>query len=78
MMDVFKRKREYILKGKRQAMYNRVNFTLDKMTSEFDRILSNYLPKFEEQPQQVNLKLPKLKKIKEEPQKMKLPKLKKV
>ena len=37
-----------------------------------------YLPKFEEQPQQVNLKLPKLKKIKEEPQKMKLPKLKKV
>ena len=78
MMDVFKRKREYILKGKRQAMYNRVNFTLDKMTSEFDRILNNYLPKFEEQPQQVNLKLPKLKKIKEEPQKMKLPKLKKV
>ena len=59
-------------------MYNRVNFTLDKMTSEFDRILNNYLPKFEEQPQQVNLKLPKLKKIKEEPQKMKLPKLKKV
>tara|TARA_R110002020_G_scaffold65082_5_gene172076 strand:- start:1208 stop:1504 length:297 start_codon:yes stop_codon:yes gene_type:complete len=79
MVDVFKRKRDYMLKAKRQAMYNRVNFTLDKMTSEFNRILDNYLPKFEEQPQQVNLKLPKLKKIEnEEPQKMKLPKLKKV
>jgi hypothetical protein len=68
-----------MLKAKRQAMYNRVNFTLSKMTNEFERILNNYLPKFEEQPQQVKLNLPKLKKVgSEEPQKMKLPKLKKV
>jgi hypothetical protein len=79
MMDVFKRKKDYMLKAKRQAMYNRVNFTLSKMTNEFERILNNYLPKFEEQPQQVKLNLPKLKKVgSEEPQKMKLPKLKKV
>jgi len=79
MVDVVKRKRDYAMKAKRQAMHNRVNFTLDKMTTEFSRILNNYLPKFEEQPQQVNLKLPKLKKIGEEkPQKIKLPKLKKV
>ena len=79
MMDVFKRKKDYMLKAKRQAMYNRVNFTMDKMTKDFGKILDRYLPKFEEQPQQVNLKLPKLKKVKtDEPQKMKLPKLKKV
>ena len=26
MMDVFKKNREYTMKAKRQAMYNRVNF----------------------------------------------------
>ena len=52
---------------------------MDKMTVEFGRILSNYLPKFEEQPQQVDLKLPKLKKISnDKPVELKLPKLKKV
>ena len=65
--------------GKRQAMYNRVNFSMDKMTKEFGKILSKYLPKFEEQPQQVNLKLPQLKKVGDKkPTQMKLPKLKKV
>ena len=65
--------------GKRQAMYNRVNFSMDKMTKNFDKILSKYLPKFEEQPQQVNLKLPQLKKVGDKkPTQMKLPKLKKV
>ena len=50
-----------------------------KMTKEFHEILNKYLPKFEEQPQQVDLKLPKLKKVDSpKPEKMKLPKLKKV
>ena len=68
------------MKAKKQAMYNRVNFSMDKMTKEFIKILDKYLPKFEEQPQQVNLNLPKLKKVgdKSEPSKLKLPKLKKV
>jgi hypothetical protein len=52
---------------------------MDKMTKEFGKILSKYLPKFEEQPQQVNLKLPQLKKVGDKkPTQMKLPKLKKV
>mgnify|MGYP001179821917 CR=1 FL=1 len=52
------------------------------------KILDKYLPSFEEQPQQVNLKLPTLKKVGDEPtgekvvakslEKIKLPKLKKV
>jgi hypothetical protein len=46
----------------------------------FEVILDKYLPKFEEQPTPVDLKLPKLKKVgevKEKP-KIELPKLKKV
>ncbi len=79
MMDVFKNIRKYNLKSKRQTMYNKVNFSMDKMTREFTKILNRYLPKFEEQPQQVDLKLPKLKKAgAPTPQKMQLPKLKRV
>ena len=52
------------------------------MDKKFENILDDYLPKFVEQAQPVNLKLPKLKKVGEEkpaePTKMKLPKLKKV
>jgi len=65
--------------AKKQSMYNRVNFSMDKMTKDFGKILDKYLPKFEEQPQQVNLKLPKLKKVGgDKPKEIKLPKLKKV
>jgi len=79
MMDVFKNNRKYNMMAKKQAMYNRVNFSMDKMTKDFGKILDRYLPKFEEQPQQVDLKLPKLKKVGDtKPQSMKLPKLKKV
>ena len=46
---------------------------------EFENILNKHLPNFEEQPQAVNLKLPKLKKVGQTaPSKIKLPKLKKV
>ena len=79
MLDVFKKNREYTLKAKKQAMHNRVNFSMNKMNLEFSRILNNYLPKFEEQPKEVSLRLPKLKKVSEKkPTEMKLPKLKKV
>ena len=79
MKDVFKNNRKYNMMAKRQSMYNKVNFSMEKMTKVFDRILNRYVPKFEEVPQQVNLKLPKLKKVSsEEPKKLKLPKLKKV
>ena len=52
---------------------------MNKMTQIFEKILDNYLPKFEEQPQAVNLKLPKLKKVDSgKAEKINLPKLKKV
>ena len=57
---------------------NRDKFSLSKMVSKLDEIMENYL---KDVPQQVNLALPKLKKVSEEKSnkpKVKLPKLKKI
>jgi len=55
---------------------NRNKFTLSKMTEKFDKIISQIIDKV---PSQVQLKLPKLKKLgSSEPATIKLPKLKKV
>jgi len=79
LKDVFKNYRKYALNAKKLGMYNRNKFSMKAMTKKFESILNQHLPKFEEQPQQVKLILPKLKKVgSAEPQKLKLPKLKKV
>jgi len=79
MMKVFKEYKNYTLPAKRLAIGNR-SFSLKNMNKKFEEILNKYLPKFEEQPKQVSLKLPKLKRVeaKKEMPKLKLPKLKKV
>lgn len=82
LKTVFKSKKNFTFKAKKLGMFNRVNFSLSSMDKKFAIILDKHLPKFQEQAQAVNLKLPKLKKVGEnkptEPTKMKLPKLKKV
>jgi len=79
LLDIYKNKRKYNLNAKKLTMANRTKFSLNNMTKKFSDILDKYLPKFEEQPQQVNLKLPKLKKVGDDkPKKIQLPKLKKV
>jgi len=79
LKDVFKNYRKYALNAKKLGMYNRTKFSMKAMTKKFESILDQHLPKFEEQPQQVKLNLPKLKKVgSAEPSKIKLPKLKKV
>jgi len=80
LKEVYKNYSKYILKGKKQGIVNRTKFSLDAMTIKFEEILDKHLPKLKAPPQQVNLKLPKLKKVGEtkEPPKLKLPKLKKV
>ena len=82
LKSIFKSKKNFTFKAKKLAMYNRVSFSLDNMNKKFETMLDNYLPKFQEQAQSVNLKLPKLKKVGDdkpaEPTKMKLPKLKRV
>ena len=79
LLDIYKNKRKYSLNAKKLTMFNRTTFSLDNMTRKFSGILDKYLPKFEDSPQQVDLKLPKLKKVGDDkPKKIQLPKLKKV
>ena len=80
LKEIFDNYSKYVVKSKRLAIKNKTKFSLDAMTKKFEEILDKYLPKFEEQPQQVNLKLPKLKKVSSisEAPKIQLPTLKKV
>ena len=80
LKDVFDNYSKYEVKGKKLAIKNEMKFSLDAMTKKFEEILDKYLPKFENQPTPVDLKLTKLKKVgevKEKP-KIELPTLKKV
>ena len=78
MKEVFNNYDEYKIKAKKLAIVNKTKFTLSDMTKKLDEILTKYLPKFEVQPQKVDLKLPTLKKVSEPKQNLGLPKLKKV
>jgi len=80
LKEVFDNYSKYVVKGKKLAIKNQTKFSLDAMTKKFEEILDKHLPKFEEQPQKVDLKLPKLKKVGSvsELPKIQLPKLKKV
>ena len=80
LKNVFDNYSKYTVKAKKLAIVNQTKFSLDAMTKKFEGILDKYLPKFEEQPQQVKLNLPKLKKVSSisEAPKIQLPKLKKV
>jgi glycosyltransferase involved in cell wall biosynthesis len=60
-MDVFEKYKNYQEKAKRLAFRNKQNFSLDKMTEALNELLIKYTPAF---PKQVELKLPKLTKIK--------------
>jgi len=76
MKDVFKNYKKYWEKSRKQTQYLKDNWSFDKMTES----LNLALPKVEQAPQTVGLKLPKLKKSENQsqPQGLKLPKLKKV
>ena len=68
---------KYVTKAKKQSIVNKSKFSLEQMTKTLGDILDKHLPKFEEQPQKVDIKLPTLKKV-SKPKKVELPKLKKV
>tara|TARA_R110000765_G_scaffold175104_2_gene279812 strand:+ start:110 stop:1456 length:1347 start_codon:yes stop_codon:yes gene_type:complete len=80
LKDVFDKYNKYEVKGKKLAIVNNTKFSLDGMTKKFEEILDKHLPKFDEPPKAVNLKLPKLKKVNSvsEAPKIQLPKLKRV
>jgi hypothetical protein len=60
LKDVFEKYKEYLVKGKRQGHYARTNFSYEKMQELVEDILDKNIPEF---PKQIELKLPKLKKI---------------
>ena len=76
MKDIFKNYRKYSNNSMKLGKINQSLFSLKKMTAELGKILDNYVPDF---PKEVELKLPKLKKVGEqEKPKLNLPKLKRV
>ena len=78
LRDMFENYKKYRDLAKRQGYYSRTNFSFEKMKEKLDKVLKE---KTSGIPKQVELKLPKLKKIREnktELPKLELPKLKKV
>ena len=61
MKDCFGNYEKYLIKAKQLQMYTRTQFNYEKMRDRLDEILT---PLVESVPQQVELKLPKLKKVK--------------
>ena len=68
LKDVFENYKNYTEKAKRQAYKSKNEFSWDKMKEKIDSLLIQYVPEF---PKEIELTLPKLKKIE-------LPKLQKI
>ena len=60
LMDVWKNYDKFLPKSKKQGLRNFDNFSLDGMKQKFESMLDRYLPTFA---QQVEIKLPDLKKV---------------
>ena len=71
MLDVFKKYDKYKIRGKKQMIVNRENFSFEAMKTKLIDMVESMMGDI---PKMVELKLPTLKK---EPTKLKLPKLKK-
>ncbi len=76
MKDVYKNYKKYTSNSMKLGKVNESLFSLKRMTKELGKILDNYVPDF---PKEVELKLPKLKKVGQKVKpKIELPKLKRV
>jgi glycosyltransferase involved in cell wall biosynthesis len=67
MMNIFKNQPKYLINAKKQSIVSKT-FSLDNMTKKFDEIINTihldaWREYYEEQPQEVKLQLPKLKKV---------------
>jgi len=76
LKDVFENYKGYAEKAKRQGFQSRTKFSFDAMKEKLNSLFTEKIPEF---PKQVQLQLPKLKKVGEsETPQLQLPKLKKV
>ena len=62
MKELHKNYTKYQVKIKETSYMNKQKFSLDSMTKVLGEILDKHLPKFEEQPQKVDIKLPTVEK----------------
>jgi hypothetical protein len=60
LKEIYVNYRKYTLNAKKLGIVNKSKFSLDAMTKKFGKILDKYVPEF---PKEVELKLPKLKKV---------------
>ena len=74
IQDVIQNYKQYLSKSRKQIQYVKDNFSLESMSKIFCKIVDDGINSV---PQQVGLKLPKLKKV-SAPTPLKLPKLKKI
>jgi glycosyltransferase involved in cell wall biosynthesis len=72
--DVFKNYKKYWESSRKQTQYIKDNWTFDEMVKKIDKLMPIPSPA----PKNVEVKLPKLKKIGENKTEIKLPKLKKI
>ena len=75
LQDVVKNYKTYLTRSRKQTQYVKDNFSLERMSEIFKNIVDEGLKGV---PQQVGLKLPKLKKVNTKSPKLNLPKLKKI
>lgn len=59
LRTVYRSYKKYLTESKKLSIRNSKNFSLDKMTIDLGNLLDKYIPDF---PEEVKLKLPKLKK----------------
>jgi len=79
MRDMFDNYKKYLEKSRKHRKYSKDRFSFDKMIERIGVLFDESTMDIKEQPQQVQLKLPKLKKVGEDKKpELKLPKLKKV
>ena len=75
LRDVFENYKTYSEKAKRQGFQSRNKFSFEAMKEKLGNLFESKIPEF---PKQVQLQLPKLKKVESTPLSIQLPKLKKV
>jgi len=76
MRDIFKNYKNYLEKSRKTTKHIKDNFSLAKMQEKVEELITPWINKI---PKQVQLQLPKLKKVgSEEPKKIELPNLKKI
>lgn len=75
MKDIYDNSKVYVERSRKTPHFIKTNFSFDIMTEKLKSLMTQYVI---DQPREIKLNLPKLRKIEDVPQKITLPKLKKI